>query len=353
MVMKMKSPGCHSVIVLFFILTDYAFCQKNLAPRFVETLENIIGFKGIPEDTPIGTTIGYLKAIDPEGLPLTYGMKSDTYECINPSTGLVILSRRLDRETNTQTKVIVTAEDSTGHRFSKTNLISHEYEAVILDINDNRPFFRNVPYRTDVEENTPIGSTIYNRISMRDDDRGLNAEMELLCVGNTPNMKEACDYFAVKGLRVKEGEYTGEVIVKKKLDYETHRDFILHLMAKDMGQAIKLNTSVNMIIEVKDVQDSSPRFLNAPISLFTSEDKPVNSKLGVVQAVDQDGTHRNLTIQLIDDANGFFRIGTNISRDRNNGIHTADIILNKPLNREIKDHHNIRFKCIPTLVERA
>ena len=42
----------------------------------------------------------------------------------------------------------------------------------------------------------------------------------------------ACEYFGVKATQVNQGNYTGEVFLKKALDYELRKGFTMTIQAK-------------------------------------------------------------------------------------------------------------------------
>lgn len=57
---------------------------------------------GLPlsEDIPIGTKVFTLKGHDPENSNVTYGIQSTDKFTVDPSTGVITLSKPLDREVN-------------------------------------------------------------------------------------------------------------------------------------------------------------------------------------------------------------------------------------------------------------
>lgn len=52
----------------------------------------------LPESTPVGTKVFTLKAHDPEGSPVKYGIQLTDKFVVNPQTGVISLAKPLDRE---------------------------------------------------------------------------------------------------------------------------------------------------------------------------------------------------------------------------------------------------------------
>lgn len=81
--------------------------------------------------------------------------------------------------------------------------------------------------------------------------------------------------------QVSEGRYQGIVTLRRQLDFERQRSFSLTLKATDRAKdpARRLTATANIVIEVEDVQDQPPVFLNAPYSATAPENTPEVSRL--------------------------------------------------------------------------
>lgn len=75
-------------------LCFFAGAQANLPPYFTDDMNNHV----ISENTPVGTAVYTLKAIDPEGLPLRYGIMGTDKLTVDDRTGIVTISKPIDRE---------------------------------------------------------------------------------------------------------------------------------------------------------------------------------------------------------------------------------------------------------------
>jgi hypothetical protein len=71
-------------------------CLANLPPYFTEgeDMNNHV----IPENTPVGTEVFTLKAVDPEKSPLKYGIMGTDRLRVDERTGVVTVVKLIDRE---------------------------------------------------------------------------------------------------------------------------------------------------------------------------------------------------------------------------------------------------------------
>uniref|UniRef100_A0A8B9BJT9 Cadherin domain-containing protein n=1 Tax=Anser brachyrhynchus TaxID=132585 RepID=A0A8B9BJT9_9AVES len=118
----------------------------------------------IPEEQSPGTVVANITAKDPDdedsASRLFYSIQSsDTYFSINPSTGVLQVTRRIDRDVlplqlHPNISVIVRVEDSpSGGHASEMEII-----ITIEDINDNPPECVPSTFRKEINENTTAGT---------------------------------------------------------------------------------------------------------------------------------------------------------------------------------------------------
>jgi hypothetical protein len=90
---------------------------------------------------------------------------------------------------------------------------------IILDVNDNEPVFRGTPYKTAVNEDTPVGATIFRAIEVTDRDL-IGEVLDVRCV-NKDARDNLCDFFDIVPRRDETDHdmFRGSVILKKPLDY--------------------------------------------------------------------------------------------------------------------------------------
>lgn len=82
-------------------------------------------------------------------------------------------------------------------------------------------------------------------------------------------------------LQVGEGQYRGIVSLARPLDYEQRSAYTLQLRATDgaADPSNRLSTVARVAVQVTDVQDQPPAFLNAPYSATVPEGSPPVSRL--------------------------------------------------------------------------
>lgn len=73
-----------------------------------------------------------------------------------------------------------------------------------------------------------------------------------------------------------EGQYRGIVTLQRPLDYEQRSAYTLQLRATDGASdpSKRLSTTARIAVQVTDVQDQAPIFLNAPYSATVPEGTP-------------------------------------------------------------------------------
>uniref|UniRef100_A0A8C9F9H4 FAT atypical cadherin 4 n=1 Tax=Pavo cristatus TaxID=9049 RepID=A0A8C9F9H4_PAVCR len=139
-------------------------------PLFAQKLYRV----ELDENTLTGTDLIQVLATDGDegtnGYRLTGGNSQFT---INPSTGQIITSALLDRETRENYTLIVVASDGGYPRAlsSSTSVL-----VAVADVNDNPPKFQHHPYVTHVP--SPTAS-----VTVTDADAGSNAELHYSLVG--------------------------------------------------------------------------------------------------------------------------------------------------------------------------
>lgn len=136
----------------------------------------------VPEMSPEGTFIIQVTASDADdplcnnNARLVYELlHGQPYFSIEPTTGVIRTSSKMDRELQDSYWVIVQAKD----RIGLPGALSGTTRVLITlsDINDNIPTFKKGLYRMNVSESAPIGTSV-GTIMAHDRDIGKNAEMD-------------------------------------------------------------------------------------------------------------------------------------------------------------------------------
>ena len=144
----------------------------NLAPVFTADMNQ----HTLTENTPVGTVIYTLRATDPEGSRVFYGLEGTDLLSVDRVTGEVTVSAVIDREamdsaTSSEVRLVVVAEDEVnGGGGSSNNVVKVPVSVIVLDENDNEPEFSGAPYAASVDEDTPVGTTVFRAIEATDRD---------------------------------------------------------------------------------------------------------------------------------------------------------------------------------------
>ncbi|XP_069340234.1 protocadherin beta-17 [Eulemur rufifrons] len=172
----------------------------------------------------------------------------------------LVLDKALDREEQSEIRLTLTAMDGGSPPRTGTSQVL----IMILDINDNVPEFAQRLYEVQVPENSPIGSLVIT-VSARDLDAGTHGELSYSFFQSSNQVIQAFEINTI----------TGEIRLKKVLDFEEIQSYRMEIEAEDGGG---LSGKCTVAIEVTDVNDNAPELT---MSLFIS-DIPENSPETVV-----------------------------------------------------------------------
>ncbi|CAK8686091.1 unnamed protein product [Clavelina lepadiformis] len=183
---------------------------------------------------------------------------------INPATGVVRTTQRLDREVMSVHKFLVRAVRGNTQASCKLFI-------TVNDVNDNKPRFEQSSYRTTLDENIPAGSQVL-RITASDIDSGENSKLDFRIIPSVSVFTITDD---------------GVLQVAGVVDREHNSSFSLQVKACDRGTPSLCN-SVPVTITVRDLNDNRPQFSKSLYSVRIPEDTPVNRTITTVHAVDRD-----------------------------------------------------------------
>ncbi|XP_032192339.1 protocadherin beta-8 [Mustela erminea] len=224
----------------------------------------------IPESSPPGTTFPLKNAQDVDvgrNNIKNYVISPNSYFRVltrNRSDGSkypeLVLDKVLDREQESELRLTLTAQDGGSPPRSGIAQIYIE----VVDINDNAPEFEQPLYRVQIPEDSPIGFLIVT-VSATDVDTGVNGEIFYSLFQAS---EEICETFEIH-------PETGEIRLKKQLDFERIQFYEVNIEARDGGS---LSGKCTVLIQVTDVNDNVPE---VTLSAFTRH-IPENSPEAVV-----------------------------------------------------------------------
>ncbi|XP_035583387.1 protocadherin beta-17-like [Zalophus californianus] len=172
----------------------------------------------------------------------------------------LVLDKALDREEESELRLTLMAMDGGSPPRTGTSQVL----IVVLDINDNAPEFAQLLYEVQIPENSPIGSLVIT-VTARDLDAGTLGELSYSFFQSSNQVIQAFEINSV----------TGEIRLKKMLDFEEIQSYRMEIEASDGGG---LSGKCSIAIEVMDVNDNTPELT---MSVFTS-DIPENTPDTVV-----------------------------------------------------------------------
>ncbi|XP_032596212.1 cadherin-99C isoform X2 [Drosophila grimshawi] len=233
-------------------------------PRFTNVLYEV----QVSEGAEINSTVTVVHADDPENDPVIYSIMSGNdlrQFSVGQQSGVIMVIRKLDRESLTRYQLIVKAEDNGG--LSSTATVNIK----VTDINDKNPEFDelNQPYVFHVDEGKD--DAFVGIVHATDADEGVNAEITYSIPTDIP--------FAINGK-------SGEIRTSNELDYERVNEYKFVVTAKDGAPDARLGTASVTVI-VHDLPDEVPKFNDARINVRIPENQ-ADFLVATVQAHDPD-----------------------------------------------------------------
>uniref|UniRef100_A0A8C8EXL4 Protocadherin-related 15b n=1 Tax=Oncorhynchus tshawytscha TaxID=74940 RepID=A0A8C8EXL4_ONCTS len=184
-----------------------------------------------------------------------------------PESGLLVLGKPLDRETEDRYTLVVTASD--GHPEGTSTATVN---VVVTDVNDNDPIFdplmpQNVTV-TEEEANSFVG-----QVKATDPDAGVNGQVRYRLVNHA-------DLFRVNS--------NGTISTAVPLDREVRGQYDLMVEAEDGAVEDPRRTTLTLSVTVLDVDDNSPVFAQPSYTVNLPENSPKKTVILQLTAKDSD-----------------------------------------------------------------
>ncbi|XP_056135970.1 protocadherin Fat 1a [Lampris incognitus] len=244
------------------------------SPQFLQDSYSV----EISESTPVGTEIIQVDSTDKDqgdnGI-VKYSILAGTdHFAINEETGLVTVTKPLDREVQPVYNLKIAAHDQAT---SEPQLVSTVVLKIILeDVNDNPPKFVPPNYRVKVREDLPVG-TVIMWLEAHDPDVGPSSQVRYSLIDNGDGNFEV-------------DKLSGAVRIVQNLDYEKKQVYNLTAKAKDKGKPMSLSSTCFIEVDVVDVNENlyRPWFPSFVDKGFIKEDALVGTSVMKVTAQDED-----------------------------------------------------------------
>ncbi|XP_069741657.1 cadherin-23 isoform X3 [Narcine bancroftii] len=266
----------------------------------------------IPENTPTGTPIFIVNATDRDqgtGGSVLYSFQPPSrFFAIDGARGVVTVQRPLDYETTRayQLQVNATDQDKDHPLSTLANLA-----ITITDIQDMDPIFINLPYSTNIHENSPPGKTV-RVITALDQDRGKPRGIGYTIVSGNTNSIFALDYIS------------GALTLNGPLDRENplySSGFTLTVRGTELNDdrtPSNATVSTTFNILVIDVNDNPPEFNRSEYSVSITELAQVGFALPLfIQVQDKDDVPNSMfDVQLLGNNSDHFTISPTSGQGR-------------------------------------
>ncbi|XP_018019328.1 protocadherin-like wing polarity protein stan [Hyalella azteca] len=236
----------------------------------------------VREEENEGTPVTTVTATDPEGAALSYSIKavrdsrSENMFNIDPSSGLVSTTTRLDRELMDEHyfRVIAVDQAASPPRTATTNL-----KVTVADANDHDPVFEREEYFKSVPEGPNSGNTLL-KVRATDQDAGPNAAV-------TYTLIESSDPDKIFRLDPR----TGELESRLPLDREQQAIYHLTVQAEDGGPPQeRRSTTAKIVLTILDENDNYPQFSESTYTVEVPEDisAAASPVIAHIRAIDAD-----------------------------------------------------------------
>ncbi|XP_039670082.1 protocadherin alpha-3-like [Perca fluviatilis] len=287
----------------------------------------------ISEEIKEGTAVGNIakdlgidsNILKARGFRIVSGSSEPLFQ-VNQDDGILYVNRNIDREEICQrTNVCLINLKSVLE-----NPLEIHYVAVeVLDINDHSPSFPENNKRLEISESTLPGTRFQLHAAL-DPDGGVNSVQQYRLSPNN-NFR----------LEVKDSGKDGKVPVlqiQSPLDRETSSSHKLLLTAMDGGKPPKSGT-MEISIDILDVNDNAPVFTKDVYSVEINEDSPIGTIVIRVNATDMDdGLNGDVSYS-------FGNVNSKVRELFDVDPNTGEITVKGQLNYEVDDSYEINIQA--------
>ena len=225
----------------------------------------------VAENAPIGTSVIQVSVggpdVDKYGHVAYMFRQKKKKELFNfdRRRGVITTKQTFDRELQARYILSVKAR---YHRVP-TKFVITTVEVVIKDKNDNAPVFVQPRYNVTVREDASLGTRVVT-VSAEDKDIGLNARVRY--------------YITAGNIGAVFGVNEDRIVVTSPLDRETRDSYELYVTASDGKNSGK----TLVYVQVTDVNDNNPEFLNNTYEASVDENSPEGTYVITFSAEDKD-----------------------------------------------------------------
>ncbi|XP_046573465.1 protocadherin Fat 4-like [Haliotis rubra] len=211
---------------------------------------------------------------------------------VDESTGAVSTVKEIDRENRDVFNLSIEARDQGSPSLASVLTITVN----IRDVNDEKPTFSQTFYKGNYIENTPCTTSILT-VAATDLDEGSNANIR----------------FSTTSSNFTVDPTSGAIRCANPLDYEAMQQHLIEIKAENPGTP-SMSDTVTVEINVKDVNDNSPRFDKTTYqSEITTWEWVTNNPVDVFEVMDDDsGTNGQFIFSMSGETDKFFIDGETV-----------------------------------------
>ncbi|XP_023854145.1 protocadherin-23 [Salvelinus sp. IW2-2015] len=239
------------------------------------------------ESSPAGTRLVQVTAQDPDrgtnGL-VRYDIisgNSKGHLRLDPHTGTLEVNHSLDYEEDS--KYALTVQASDGGEPGNRKVAFTVVFVMVLDENDNSPYFIFPVVNCSVPENLPAFTPTCS-VHAIDQDAGPYGQLTYSIMSScfmdygsgSPDRKEA---FAIDNL-------TGDIHTRQTFDFERESDYCFIVEARDKGEQA---ATVRVQVAIEGADEFSPVFTQRQYRFILPENAKAGQTVGHVMAMDHDG----------------------------------------------------------------
>ncbi|XP_053179576.1 protocadherin alpha-3-like [Scomber japonicus] len=245
------------------------------SPLFSKSLYKV----QIVENANIGTALLTISATDlDDGVngQLVYSftergrLNPDDKFALNDNTGEITVKGNIDYEENQAYEIRVQARDKGNPPRTAHGKVLLE----VIDVNDNTPEISVSSLMSPVKEDAEMG-TVVAMVTITDKDGGKNGQTNCKITGTVP-FKLKSNYKNYYSL-----------LVDGPLDREAVPLYNVSITATDEGIPPLSSTSV-ISVQISDVNDNPPRFLEPLINIYVKENSPTGTTIHTLTTLDSD-----------------------------------------------------------------
>ena len=144
----------------------------------------------------------------------------------------------------------------------------------VVDTNQNTPNFTRSTFNLALSEDQSLNTVVFDVIA-NDTDTGEDGRLTYNITSGNVN-----ETFSLNAT-------SGQLSLRKHLDYEKRKTFMLSISATDNGR-IPRSSSATISVTVTDVNDNAPYFLQSTYNVSILEDAALGSEILTLLAVDAD-----------------------------------------------------------------